>query len=202
MAFSLKISIQMGPVREQRNRSNWDSARLPWQPEPASRSAELPQRRLGPSHHVSLHRPSPSQKLWSSPPTRRNTLLKQQRDRQNSESSHQGGDVMAKAARKSKAKTTRTRRAGKRGSTMKRKTAPARHKTATRRGKSPPVKKATRGRAIATKGKRAAPKRTAAPPAAGLAATPDKQMAETEAAAPAASSAPNPVTTEAPAEAQ
>jgi hypothetical protein len=72
---------------------------------------------------------------------------------------------------------------------------------AVRRGKSSPVQKATRGRASATKQKRAAPKRTmarkataetpnAAPvatadkslietPAAGLAATPDLRMAET-----------------------
>ena len=147
------------------------------------------------------------------------------RDRITNHPTKEGG-AMAKTARKSraKAKTTRTRKAGKRGSATKRKTAPARRKTATRRGKSLPVKKVTRGRVSATKGKRAAPKRTAgrramaetptaAPvatadkpmpetPATGLAATADKQIAETQAAAPAASSAPNPVTTEAPVEAQ
>ncbi len=77
---------------------------------------------------------------------------------------------------------------------------------AERRGKSPLMKKATHGRASATKGKRAAPKRTAAvkamaeTPAAAPAATPDT-MAKTPAAAPAATPAPIPEHTEAPAEA-
>src|SRR6266567_4168199 len=64
------------------------------------------------------------------------------RDRITNHPTKEGG-AMAKTARKSraKAKTTRTRKAGKRGSATKRKTAPARRKTATRRGKSLPVKK-------------------------------------------------------------
>jgi hypothetical protein len=86
---------------------------------------------------------------------------------------------MAKTARKSKAKTIRTRKAGKRGSATKRKTAAARRTTAARRGKSAVAKKPTRGRASAIKRKRAAPKRTVA----------RKPMAETPAAAPAATPA-------------